>query len=197
MSNKKEQIFNAVITHIKEEGFLNHLTISEIAKKADVGKGTVYEYFNSKDEVIAETIIYMMEETSHKIISRQDKITNFKDALYYHIKTLMHLFIENSSFHTMLMSQDIGGLINESLKQKIMKKLKELKMKYREYLGHILQQGVKEGSIQEVNDAFTVVCIGNLIVTSIMHYIHNCDDITLDKDELVDKVLQIILKILT
>ena len=59
MKSKKELIFAVVINHIKTTGLLSGLTISEIARKADIGKGTIYEYFSSKDELFAETMIYM------------------------------------------------------------------------------------------------------------------------------------------
>ena len=35
---------------------INDLTISEVAKTAGVGKGTIYEYFNNKEEIVFEIV---------------------------------------------------------------------------------------------------------------------------------------------
>lgn len=51
-------IFEAVL-NLRDEGIdLNNLTVSEIAKKAGIGKGTVYDYLNSKEEIIIKALAY-------------------------------------------------------------------------------------------------------------------------------------------
>ena len=52
---KKEQIMEAALAVFSQKGF--HLTkIEEIAQQAGVGKGTVYEYFSSKETLFKEII---------------------------------------------------------------------------------------------------------------------------------------------
>ena len=48
--DKKEQIINAAIEVFAKQG-LEKGKIADIAKVAKIGKGTVYEYFKSKDEI--------------------------------------------------------------------------------------------------------------------------------------------------
>lgn len=51
-------IFEAVLK-LRDEGWdLNNLTVSEIAKKAGIGKGTIYDYLNSKEEIIIKALAY-------------------------------------------------------------------------------------------------------------------------------------------
>ena len=56
-------IYEAVLQWIHEEHDLPSLTVSEIAKRAGVGKGTVYDYFQSKEEIVAKTYIYGYKKT--------------------------------------------------------------------------------------------------------------------------------------
>lgn len=51
--DKKEIIFNAAHEVLGERGF-HGLSIAEVAKKADVAAGTIYRYFNDKDDLIRQ-----------------------------------------------------------------------------------------------------------------------------------------------
>lgn len=58
--DKKKQIINAALEVFAKQG-LEKGKIADIAKVAGIGKGTVYEYFKSKDEIfkaIEEMFIY-------------------------------------------------------------------------------------------------------------------------------------------
>ena len=51
--DKKESIFNAAHEVLGERGF-HGLSIAEVAKKAGVATGTIYRYFNDKDDLIRQ-----------------------------------------------------------------------------------------------------------------------------------------------
>ena len=51
-------IFKAVLELRNEGADLNNLTVAEIAKKAKIGKGTVYDYLSSKEEIIVKALAY-------------------------------------------------------------------------------------------------------------------------------------------
>ena len=48
MENKQERILDAAFERFKHFGFLK-TTVDEIARQAQVGKGTIYSYFKNKD----------------------------------------------------------------------------------------------------------------------------------------------------
>ena len=58
---KKKDIALGTKALILEHGISN-LTISQIAKAANIGKGTVYEYFKNKDEIVFELVEILMDE---------------------------------------------------------------------------------------------------------------------------------------
>jgi len=68
---------------------LDDLTIAEIAKTAGIGKGTIYEYFKNKDDIVFEIVGILIEERNilvKKQISEQtttkDKIKQFSKFFY-------------------------------------------------------------------------------------------------------------------
>ncbi len=51
MTSKRDLIFNATRDLIFEQG-LQSISMSQIARRADVGMGTIYNYFASKEELV-------------------------------------------------------------------------------------------------------------------------------------------------
>ncbi len=58
---KRAIILEAAIKVFAKKG-MSKTTISDIAGAADIGKGTVYEYFKSKDEVFSASFLYFMDK---------------------------------------------------------------------------------------------------------------------------------------
>jgi len=68
---------------------INNITISEVAKSAKIGKGTVYEYFSNKDEIVFELVNILMSQHIEKLkialalkTSTKDKILEFSTFFY-------------------------------------------------------------------------------------------------------------------
>ena len=54
-------IYEAVISLINEGISIPEIKVSDISKRAGIGKGTVYEYFSTKEQVIAEALLYSVQ----------------------------------------------------------------------------------------------------------------------------------------
>ena len=52
---KKQEILDATIKIFAKKGF-KATTLDEIAEKSEFGKGTIYNYFSSKEEIYKEII---------------------------------------------------------------------------------------------------------------------------------------------
>jgi TetR/AcrR family fatty acid metabolism transcriptional regulator len=78
---KKAQILEASIKVFAEKGW-NKTKISDIAEAADIGKGTVYEYFRSKDEVFAASFRHFMAQAENIVIGRLTPIHDPLERLW-------------------------------------------------------------------------------------------------------------------
>ncbi len=69
---------------------IKNLTIAEIAKTAGVGKGTIYEYFKNKDEIVFEIITLFIDQHQNRLrdIIAEEKSTKTK---LYDFLALLHL----------------------------------------------------------------------------------------------------------
>lgn len=94
--NKEEKRSNIACscTDLLLEYGIKNLTISQIAKTAGVGKGTIYEYFKNKEDIVFEIITTLivaheqkLQEITEENISTKNKLFHFF-ICYTKIKTL-------------------------------------------------------------------------------------------------------------
>ncbi len=106
---KVRAIYQAVFQLLVEGADINSLTVSEITKKAGIGKGTAYEYFSDKEEMIGRAICYNVEVFCQKIYEGTRNEKNLYDKINYVllamerkvpdancILRLIHIISENS-----------------------------------------------------------------------------------------------------
>lgn len=60
---------------------INDLTISEVAKTAGVGKGTIYEYFKNKEEIVFEIVNILLQEHNIDKKARIDAKESTKEKI--------------------------------------------------------------------------------------------------------------------
>jgi hypothetical protein len=147
-SEKEIAILNATVDLMKSGVNPYLIKVSDIAETANIGKGTIYDYFSSKEEVISTAIIY---NTDNEIKIGYERIKNkktFKNK-YYEILNIMRESMEyNLSTLDILLST--GG-IQEFYKHIIVNEgngLCEFHPIKNEIIDHILETGFKEGVIK-------------------------------------------------
>lgn len=87
---KKTAIARASKDLFIEKGFSN-LTVSEVAKVAGVGKGTIYEYYESKEEIVYEIMLDTQKEHDDAIKKKIAKATTPREK----VLALFELFVSN------------------------------------------------------------------------------------------------------
>jgi len=95
----KRRIFVAALQLFHDKGF-EHTTVDEITERADVAKGTFFNYFPRKESVLAylseEWLERVEEQAAQKHLLAADRITGFFVAVasaYGENRTLAHLVV--------------------------------------------------------------------------------------------------------
>lgn len=98
MDDKKDRII-AVAERLFGHFGIQKTTMDEIAKKARMGKSTLYYYFKSKEEIFAEVIrrdsdIFKLElnQAVARGVTPQEKIGNYVLSRMQHLKTLSNYY---------------------------------------------------------------------------------------------------------
>jgi len=72
---KREKILEAAICVFAKKGTAKTKT-ADIAEAAQIGKGTIYEYFKSKDEIMMAAFYYVIKKAEDVVALRLSKITD-------------------------------------------------------------------------------------------------------------------------
>ena len=80
-SEKELAIYQGVLRLLQEGADIHALKASDIAEAAGLGKGTLYNYFSSKEEILLSTIRYTMEEHFRQLTEAIDQQQGFEKKL--------------------------------------------------------------------------------------------------------------------
>lgn len=166
-------------------------TISEITYLANIGKGTFYEYFKNKDDVINEYIKNHFQNTHTKILEEIEKYKTNKEKILFIVSFLSNLKICEEKFTYIFI---------EFLRLSCNKKKEESESfhTFNEQNLNLLIQYLKEGIKQKEfkvcnaqNLAFEIVSslLGNIIL-SLSHEIKECDNSTKSNIETLLKSIE-------
>jgi len=92
--DKKRRDIALSCKEILLERGIRDLTISQLAKRAGIGKGTIYEYFENKEDIVFEIITIFMSEYEIKLLDTIDSSSSSRDKLYH----FFALIFEDSSY---------------------------------------------------------------------------------------------------
>jgi len=69
MHPTKEAIFKVAINYVKTGMNLEKVSLEKITKEANIGKSTFYGYFSSKDVLVEESYIYLINSYHLRLIN--------------------------------------------------------------------------------------------------------------------------------
>lgn len=156
LTPKAKSILKAVIDLINEEKDMTLIKVGDITAKAGVGKGTAYEYFNSKEEIITKAMFYNAYLHLIKIENLIYSDYRFRDLIY----KLMDYVWENGQNERSF--QSLIRLINgtsdtlNTYRAEFVKLHEEVPVcNYMDQLvDYIMDKGYKEGVIKEDRKLF-------------------------------------------
>lgn len=85
---KRREVAIACSDLLHEVGMKN-ITVAQVAKTAGIGKGTVYEYFENKEDIIFEIINIHIEEYHEAYLESVKGIDSIKDKLRLFFKFVL------------------------------------------------------------------------------------------------------------
>ncbi|MCP5048280.1 MAG: TetR/AcrR family transcriptional regulator [bacterium] len=146
---KKDQIIGAAIGEFIKKGFAK-TTINDIAKAAGIGKGTVYEYFSTKEEIINHSFGFFMRalelDFEATLLTDLSPIGKLKRIL-----TGFEKFIDSEHQEQFDLMFDFWaeGIKSKVSKGVIFQELDKFYHAYREVFADIIIDGMKDGSFRK------------------------------------------------
>lgn len=78
---KEIAIYEAVLELLAQGEDPHHITVQQIARAAGIGKGTVYEYFSAREEILSKSIIYYLAREVQTLEQRLNAANGFDAKL--------------------------------------------------------------------------------------------------------------------
>jgi AcrR family transcriptional regulator len=140
----KEKIVQAAITTFSKYGY-DKTRMDDIAKSAKLGKGTLYLYFKSKEELfydISENSIKELKEQLSKLFSKKEDLIQDAEKFYDQYRNLIH-DSEKVSFEM---------IAESSRNPKLRKALYEQRMKVYDIVIDYLRRQIEKGFLRKDMD---------------------------------------------
>ena len=148
---KKRYIAKSTCELFVQKGYVN-ITISEIAKVAGVGKGTIYEYFKSKEEIIFELMGCLQEDYDKKHLKKLKSLTSPKEKL------LCLFDIYFSEEKTIKIQRDIYreylSVLMSRSSQEIYQYHHQMQAKYIKIVENIFSDAIEKDELQKLSKEF-------------------------------------------
>ncbi|MEA2091887.1 MAG: TetR/AcrR family transcriptional regulator [Campylobacterota bacterium] len=122
---------------------INDLTISQIAKTAGVGKGTIYDYFKNKEDIVFEIVNILIQERNVIIEKRMSELIITKDK----IKLFSSFFYSDEDIELRQLYKEFVSISLSSPDEKMIEfQTKCFELHYN-WFEQIIRDGVDNGEI--------------------------------------------------
>jgi len=160
IADKKKAIFESMLELVKENGF-HGTPMSMVAKKAGVAAGTIYHYFESKEELIGELFCLIRKKMTAAVEEGADETLPYQDR-FFRIWMNLYRFYENNPNALRFFEQFVNSPYNTE-------KEKEGHDEFHKLIFSFFRKGVDEGFFRKVNpEILGVLAHGNIITTAKM-----------------------------
>lgn len=148
MNQKVSLLFQAVLELIEEGMDIHTMKVIDITNRAGIGKGTAYEYFKSKEELVAEAIFWDMEQRLLVLKERLDGCQGFQSQIFEIFQWMDENLQKKRSktlfFKIVSQSYEIANGVCKQCKRKN----GEILLMFQEFLERIRSQGISEKLIR-------------------------------------------------
>lgn len=115
------QLYQGVMELILQGVDVRTLKVSDITQKAGIGKGTAYDYFDTREEIIVSAILHVMVCIQEKVEAELARRTSFFERMEYLLEVLEEKMEERECFlhfiHLLTDTSICGLKLQERIKE--------------------------------------------------------------------------------
>ncbi len=140
---KKKDIALGTKALILQDG-INNITISQIAKAANIGKGTVYEYFKNKDEIVFELVEILMQEHNE----RKEKQLSLHVSTREKVKSFFSFFYADEDKELREIYKQFTAIALSSTNKEMIAFQTECYILYEKWMENIIEEGIAKDELK-------------------------------------------------
>ncbi|MCS7299785.1 MAG: TetR/AcrR family transcriptional regulator [Spirochaetia bacterium] len=158
----RERIIKSAIELFAGKGF-HETKVDEIAERSGVAKGTIYLYFSSKEDLLVNSIDYIVEKAIQNY--EIDESKSFRENLADIIRKNANFMFENLNFYKMMFMSMYRVRNGDDFNKR-----RRDTARVTDRIRLLLQKGIEEGEVRRdmsLDNLSTIIT--NLILSSLMH----------------------------
>lgn len=184
--NRKDEILEAVINVFQQEGFSTDLKLSQIAKKVNIGKSTIYEYFKTKDEIYEEAILKIIQTHIDQSLEIGDIAEMcFEEAFKAQVEKL-YIIAAKSRMMMEVFTKNFVKKLPDTIKLNLQQKMEYAQLQINQRFIEIFMKGLNEGLFPDVRSEIKRELATSLIVGGLVRYSDKATN--LDLKEFVNQI---------
>ncbi len=187
-ASKREMILTAAREIFGEKGY-HSTTSEEIAKKAGVGKGTIYQYFESKQDIFQQMQMQYLKQYSENVRALIWDNSTFEDNLRriirYHLDNLQDLIQFGVQFMSRMQSHETQCTEDFVMMEEVKQQLGVEQYK-------LFDVAKQRGEIIDVDAQLVITCFSGMFV-GIAHMVGMRELSAEEKQQMEESLIQIVL----
>jgi len=129
---------------------IKDLSVSQVAKVAGIGKGTIYDYFSNKEDIVFEIVNILMKKYKESLTKKIEKAISTREK----IKTFSGIFYDEDELELRKIYKEFISISLSSPNQEMIEFQSAYTNDYYEWFVEILSDGIKKGEIREGSQEF-------------------------------------------
>lgn len=185
LGGKREAIIAAAVQVFSEKGYHN-ARMEEVATVAGIGKGTIYEYFDSKLQLFQAVFENSIQVYYDSIILDEDTYLSFEERL----RRLIHShvrFCQDNRQLTRIVFWD-SEIIDNELKDWVL----SIRNEKEELMIEVIRQSIKKGELRDIDPWLLTIVLEGVI--GILWGPIALDNLNMDAAELADSITDMIMR---
>jgi AcrR family transcriptional regulator len=165
----REEILDAAEEVFVRKGY-HQATIEEIAQKAEFATGTLYNFFDSKEDLYQQVMLRIAQDFTNLFAEKVLAKDNPKDAIATIIKLRLSHFQKHLGFFRSFFETLPDGRF--SAPRLISKKLVDMHNSYTNQVTDIFRRGVEDGTFDKLDPLYLTLCLEGIIRAVAAYWCH-------------------------
>lgn len=153
-------LYRGVLELLDEGEDVNTIKVSDITAKAGIGKGTAYDYFKSREEIIACALLYDVDQKIEEEEEELARHEGFCEKVIYAFDWMERRFREQKVFVRILRLTTEGSGLSSTILEELQKR-KKMGCGPLRVLMKMCREGKERGEIRK-DIPVSVACIASL-----------------------------------
>ncbi|MGM0501277.1 MAG: TetR/AcrR family transcriptional regulator [Bacillota bacterium] len=174
MHPKQEKIIAAATKLFSKQG-ASETTMKEIAAEASVGKGTLYRYFENKEDLTSSLVKTGFRNITAELKAELITLDKTTEKIEKAIESQLEYYGNHRDFCRFLTREFWG------YKNKFEENIKEIRNTYTVVIEEIINTGIEEGTFKDVDPEVAAVSLVGVVNITALHWFMFKDEFPVDK----------------